>query len=825
MRWEKGVVVRMIVCRKFIRRALFALVSLLLLACGAEQPSDELQGRMLLWHTWRNGDAAALNEVLATFNEIHPNVNIKQQQFTDAEELLTQFQVAADAGLGPDLIIASGQEVRRLADAHLLRPIDNAVDDTIIQRYDPAALDSLRYQNALYGLPVSMDTLVLYYDTALVEQPATTLDALLAEAAQGRIVAMTTNFTDAFWGVQAFGGSLFDDERRVILDRGGFANWLAWLKDARDAPGMLLDSNREVLRNRFIEDGVAYYIGYASEYSAIVEGTEEMPGKGEDAVGVAILPAGPTAGAAPFLSVQAFLFSEVSSDNQRQLALELAQFVTNAEQQSTLMRETGLTPANNRVRVNPRLNPVVAIFTAQARAAVPILNIPEMDAVFRFGGDAYTRVLEGLLEPAEASATVTAAINEANNIEALATNGARCGGVGTLYLGYLAGARRAAALDVVLDRLQRDCPLLIINPVPITLDPTTVALTGATNGVTNTVDAGTLDAVAADAISARLATALTADGRVDLLLAPHRWIPTLVAQEQLHDLSALLDAETLQRYRPMAVDAMRYGGGLYGLPMSVSLDVLYYNRTLVTEPARTLDELQQQAAAGIPIALDYTFRHSFWGIPAFGGQLLTEQGNLALDSGFVDWLNWLQSANANAGLTLLPDRSAVLARFLDGSSAYYVGGPEMWQQLQQELGADTVGIVRLPSGPAGDAGPLLTATGLLFSNRLTDSQMQTALTVANYLTSVESQTIFWQRADQIPTNIGLDIAADAPLAAAVEQARTAVLLANAPALDLVIQRGDSVYRAVLADAAEPTAAVAEFLRTINVAVGEPPNEQ
>jgi hypothetical protein len=41
----------------------------------------------------------------------------------------------------------------------------------------------------------------------------------------------------------------------------------------------------------------------------------------------------------------------------------------------------------------------------------------------------------------------------------------------------------------------------------------------------------------------------------------------------------------------------------------------------------------------------------------------------------------------------------------------------------------------------------------------------------------------------------------------------------------VIQRGDSVYRAVLADAAEPTAAVAEFLRTINVAVGEPPNEQ
>ena len=48
-----------------------------------------------------------------------------------------------------------------------------------------------------------------------------------------------------FGVVQAFGGRLFGEEYRVILDRGGFANWLAWLKDARDTPGMILDSNRE----------------------------------------------------------------------------------------------------------------------------------------------------------------------------------------------------------------------------------------------------------------------------------------------------------------------------------------------------------------------------------------------------------------------------------------------------------------------------------------------------------------------------------------------------------------------------------------------------
>ncbi len=814
----------MMVLRKILIVFVLSLLALSLLSsCRSSENSDTLDGRMLLWHTWSNGDAAALNDVLATFQEIHPTVNIKQQQFADMEDMLTQFQVAADAGLGPDLLIAPGQQVRILADAGLISPIQAALDESTLQRYEPASLDSLRYEDDLFGLPAALDTLILYYSTALVEQPVTTLDALLAEAAQGRVVAMSTNFTDAFWGVQAFGGSLLDADYRVILDRGGFANWLAWLREARDAPGMLLDSNREALRTRFIEDGVAYYVGYASEYSLIVDGTEEMAGKGADGVGVAVLPAGPNGGAAPFLTVQAFLFSTVSSENQRTLALELAKFVTNAEQQSTMMRETLLVPANNRVRVNPRLNPIVANFTAQARAAVPILNIPQMDAVFRFGGDAYTRVLEGGLDPAEASTAVTAAINEANQIESVAVSGQQCTNVGTIYLGYLPGERREAALTQVLRQLQRECPTVIVNAVPITIDTATVSLTGEnTNTVgTTTVDAATLDATAADDVSGRLATALAADGRLDLILAPHRWIPELVAKEQLHDLSTLIDAETLQRYRPVAVDAMRYQGRLYGLPMAVTLDVLYYNRSLVAEPARTLDELQQQAAAGLPVALDYTFRHAFWGIPTFGGQLLDEEGQVALgEESFVNWLTWLQRGRDESNLLLLPDRPSALAHFLDQSSAYYVGGPELLQQLQAALGTDVVGVARLPSGPDGDAGPLLTATGLLFSERLSASQLQLALVVANHLTSVESQSTFFDLADQIPTNIGLNVASEEPLAPLIEQVRSAVLLVNTPAVDLLMRQGDATYRTVLEEGTAPEEAVGTLLRAVNETTGE-----
>lgn len=761
--------------------ALVALLLLFLTACRSSSPDTTLDGRMLIWHTWTNSEAAALDDVMARFQEIHPDVNIKQQQFADMETMLSQFQVAADAGLGPDLLIAPGQQVRPLADAHLIDPLDAVLDEATIQRTEPAALDSLRYSDELYGLPVTMDTLVLYYDTRLVEQPVRTLDALLAEAAEGRLVAISTNFIDAFWGVQAFGGRLFDEEWRVILDRGGFANWLAWLKDARDTPGMILDSSREALRTRFTENGVAYYVGYASELSTLVETM------GASNVGVSTLPAGPNGNAAPFLTVQAFLFSTVSSDSQRRLATEFTSFVTNVEQQSSMMRETHLIPVNARVRVNPRLNPVVAEFASQARTAVPLRNIPEMDTVLRVGGDAYARVLEGIVEPAEASFSVTTAINEANGFAQVATPQFDCTGVGTIYLGHAIAPKQQETLTRVLAQLRRNCPTIIVDAQPVTQE----------------------------GLPARLSTSLSSEGRLDLLMVPHRWIPPLVAEGQLEDLTGAIDAETLQRYRPVGVDAMRYQGGLYGLPTTIDLDVLYYNRALVEEPARTLEELRQQSADGVPVVLEASFLHSFWGIPAHGGTLATVDGRVSFpNDSFAAWLTWLQTARNESGITYSTDHAALENRFLEQTSAYFVAGPDALQRLQTAMGAENVGLALLPAGPGGDGGPLLRATGLLFSSRLTDTQLRLALEVASYITSVESQTIFLEFAYQVPTNIGLTLPPELPLAVFVDQTRTAILLDNSPIVDQLLTLGDLPYRAVLEEELPPAEAVAELLRQL-----------
>ena len=64
-----------------------------------------------------------------------------------------------------------------------------------------------------------------------------------------------------------------------------------------------------------------------------------------------------------------------------------------------------------------------------------------------------------------------------------------------------------------------------------------------------------------------------------------------------------------------------------------SRSAIYYDIELVNSPASTLDKLLMVATSATPIAVDTSFYGAFWGVPAFGGQLLDDEGRLALNQG------------------------------------------------------------------------------------------------------------------------------------------------------------------------------------------------
>lgn len=171
----------------FIKSVMLFLLCLLLLACNTSlKPS--LSGRILLWHSFPEQETEILRTILAKYSEINPDVRVISARVPPSQ-LRSRYQNTAGQGLGPDLLIGSHEWVRPFVEAGLIKGIncdlenkeDNPPPETSLciadtERYLPNALETLRYEGRLYGLPLSLQPEALYYNKNLVSSPASTLD-------------------------------------------------------------------------------------------------------------------------------------------------------------------------------------------------------------------------------------------------------------------------------------------------------------------------------------------------------------------------------------------------------------------------------------------------------------------------------------------------------------------------------------------------------------------------------------------------------------------------------------------------------------------------
>ena len=747
-------------------------------ACGSafgDEEADQLGGRILLWHAWNEEDSVVLDEVLGRFREIHPGVTIKVQRFEHQDALQAEFITSADAGLGPDVLIAPGEWVRPLADLGLIRPITTAATAEELERYVPITLAAMQYDDELFGLPEAVSTAVLFYRRAQVTTPPATLDELVEEANAGKIVALSSDFGDASWGLRAFGGRVFDEDGQIMLDRGGFANWLAWLKNARDAPGMILGLNRELLLQQFVEKkDITYFVGDYSDLDVVREAL------GADGFGVAPLPAGPIGSAGSLLYVDGLLFSAASSDNQFEIAVELAKFLTNVEQSTTLMRLAQRAPANGKVRINQRLDPIVNIVNEQVRTAFVIPNVVGSEQAFSMVGDIFTQVLEGVLEPAQAATDIEETFRANLAYVPIVGGNSVCGQGGGIELATNWTGEKADALQVIVESYGRRCPAV---EVTVTLQT-------------------------ADEIYAWAADDSADRPDYDLLLGPQSMLNDLAQQNRLYSVGELADSELLQRFRPEALAAMRVDGQLLGLPVYLSFDAFFYNKNLVEQPARTLDGLRAEGSAAVPVTLSTGFERSFWGVGAFGGVIIVEDEIVRVDeASWAAWLTWLVEARDGGDVTLVSSDADAVARFTDGASAYLVGSSVLIDELEIIMGAENIGVVTLPSGLDGDATPIARAEGIMAVAHLDEDRRRRVAGFLRFVTNAENQRLLAIMTGQVPANAAADLSDVPKLAPFLEQLRTIAVLPNRPQIADMLLLGDAVHAAVLVDGALPEEAI------------------
>lgn len=765
---------------------LFILFFLLLVGCqsAASAPVDS-KGKLLLWHGWTDTEAETLANVLQKFNEIHPNVTVVSQQ-VPPENLLRQYEQAARLGLGPDLFIGPSEWLLPLADQGLILNISPFTPTT--ENYFSRALRTLTYDDNLYGLPLSLRPIALYFNTDLVETPAANLDEWLAQAANGRSVAMDANFLPSFWGLQGFGGRLFDDNGRVVLDEGGYANWLRWMQSAQSGPGMILSRDNASLRALFFSGKAAYYTGSPDDLPAA------RAALGEERVAVAPLPNGPVGPSGPLLNVEAIYFNPASRPQQTEQALLLSAFLTNAAQATTLLREISRIPANRTVPVDPRLHPAEAGFAAQARTAVAITNVAHKETAVSLADDLNRAALAGAVDVTEATQTLANEVNRLYGFTVIAAQPERCQAEGLLRIWHPWNGRLATALDHFVAEYQTNCP----NVEVVVLEISEARLRELYSTPRSGAEDGNLP---------------------DLLLGSSDWLVPFVTTQSIQPLNAYITPDIRQRFLPTALGTVEYQAELYGLPYWLDFNVLYLNNDLVSDPPLTLSDLRQ-AANGIGAALPTGFIDAYWGATAHGSTLFSNEYRLALaENGFVDWLTWLLEANSGTDILLDENPAPLQAAFLAGEKAMLVGSTTLFGELEQEMNGANLGVTQLPSGPGGAARPWLRTTAFFLTAGLSEEQRELALSFAFFATNASNQTYLMEQTRLVPVNVAVNVENAPFMSIMLQSANNTFVPPNVPQITAVLSQGNQLYRSVLSGQAEPLAATCQFTNNVDRANG------
>jgi arabinogalactan oligomer/maltooligosaccharide transport system substrate-binding protein len=295
-----------------------------LAACGEDDPTDPVvenngeridfgdilvpSSKIRVWMDDENGEYMAA--VIAEFNKIHPNIIVEFQHMgsVDARELLKTF---GPSGNGADIFQFPHDQLAQAVLEDLVLPLPSGLKAALTGRSAQLGLDiatlsfdetngsfdpnSSNAVESLYAVPLSLESIGLFYNTDLVLNPAATFEELLTAAAiwnaspvsetDSRTKAQaglyylgtTSHWADSYFmqpfysafGFTPFGPNL-DDATAV-----GFVNTIAALDWMRDSlkPAVTGSGNTDSVSGgaNFENGDIPYVIGGPWNHEAFIE--------------------------------------------------------------------------------------------------------------------------------------------------------------------------------------------------------------------------------------------------------------------------------------------------------------------------------------------------------------------------------------------------------------------------------------------------------------------------------------------------------------------------------------------------------------------------
>src|SRR5881394_1749523 len=126
---------------------------------------------VIFWHAYRGAEEEALTRLIARFNQGQQEWQVEPLALP-FEALATKLTSAIPGGHGPDLFVFAHERLGTWAREGYVAQSD----------YAGPFREALTVDGRVYGYPLALKSVALFYNRALVHEPPVTLDDLVAKA-------------------------------------------------------------------------------------------------------------------------------------------------------------------------------------------------------------------------------------------------------------------------------------------------------------------------------------------------------------------------------------------------------------------------------------------------------------------------------------------------------------------------------------------------------------------------------------------------------------------------------------------------------------------
>ena len=349
-----------------------------------------------VWHTFaaESKEEESFNNAISLFQENNPNITVEITRipYNGADQL---FMTAAQGGGAPDLMRLSSDQLGTIGEVRvdgqpLLEDLRPHLTPTQRAQFDSRALEAMRYNDALYGIPASQDCLSLIYNKALFDARGldypneswteidflNTAKLLTYDDIQGLALPITTPY---WWFPfqEGFGGSLFDQYGNPTLNSSGSSESMNWILDLELNHSVVATGTQiEGMKNQFISskaamiiDGPWNWATYEASRLSIgqtllpmIESTEERM--------------------SPLITYKGWTVSKQSL--QKVAAVELSLWLSSESVQKDFALETYTMPTHNNLELDDEItnNTVISGFLNQTKEGTPAPTTRAMALVY-----------------------------------------------------------------------------------------------------------------------------------------------------------------------------------------------------------------------------------------------------------------------------------------------------------------------------------------------------------------------------------------------------------------------------------------------------------